>query len=100
MHYPQFYIITFLAFLIVVYYTLRLVRETKYEKYWIFLLISALFLGVHHLAGIPYLLGMMDEHTLKILEDSGAVLGSLSLAYAAYGLSKTMREIRERFPKE
>jgi hypothetical protein len=100
MHYPQFYVVTFLSFLVAVYYTLKLVRETNYEKYWVFFLLSAFFMGVHLLVGVPYLFGLIDEHALKIIEDSAAVLGSLSLAYAAYGLSKTMRAIRERFPKE
>ena len=100
MHYPPFYVVTFLSFLVAAYYTLKLVRETKYERYWVFFLVSAVFMGIHLLVGVPYTFGVIDEHTLKIVEDSAAVLGSLSLAYAAYGLSKTMRAIRERFPKE
>lgn len=92
--------VTFLSFLFAVYYTLKLVRETKYEKYWIFFSISAFFMGMHHVAGISHHMGLIDEHALRVLEDVGEIVGSLALAYAAYGLSESMRNVRKRFTEE
>lgn len=88
------------SFVIAVYYTFKLVRETKYERYWIFFFISAVFMGIHHIAVIPFNSGLISEHNFHTLEDIGEIVGALALAYAAYGISKSMREVRKRFPQE
>lgn len=100
MHYTPVSWIILASFLVAVYYTFRLAKETKYERYWIFFLISAVFMGMHHIVIIPHNFGLINNNTLEFLSNIGELIGALAIAYAAYGISKSMRNIRQKLREE
>ena len=92
--------LSYASFLIAVYYTLKLSKETGWEKYWVFFFISALGMGIVHSTEIPYGMGFIADNTKILIEEVGMIVSSLSLAYASYGLYKSMKIIRKKLQEE
>ncbi|MEM5802931.1 MAG: hypothetical protein QW818_02635 [Candidatus Aenigmatarchaeota archaeon] len=89
-----------IAFLIAIYFTYKLAKETKWENYWIFFLISALVMGIYHFAiEIPWELGYIPNNIYYTAREISEVIWAFSLAYAAYGIYKSMKTIKERLRK-
>jgi hypothetical protein len=84
------------AILAAVFFTFKLWEETRGERYWFFFLLSALGMLVHHSVVIPMGMGLVSEHDANLLSFAGELVGGLSLAYASFGLWKSMRHIRKR----
>lgn len=84
------------GFLLVIYYAFRLSRETKHEKYWVVLALSALFLGIHQWVLIPWELHLITDRVRLLLEQVSAIFGAVLFAYAVYGLHSSMKSIRKR----
>ena len=76
-----------------IFFSLKLSRETKGEKYWIFFVFSALGFGLSHLSG------KLGQNFFG-LQEAGEITGAFSLAYACYGLYTSMKRIREKVGKE
>lgn len=89
-----------IAFIIAIYFTFKLGKETKWERYWIFFLISALAMGLYHFAiEIPWELGYIGNDVYYISREISEAIWALGLAYASYGIYKSMKTIRKKFSK-
>lgn len=92
-------ILVFLAsfvFLIAVYFSFRLSRETQHEKYWLALAVGFLVFAIHHWLEIPLGMGLLPEGTERIVEQFSSIIGSILFAYATHGLYKSMKEINKK----
>lgn len=87
-----------LAFLVALYFSFRLSRETRGEKYWVFFFIAAVGFLVGHLASKGFL--GLEGSALFVLAEGGEIVGALSLAYATYGLYAAMCRIRREMARE
>ncbi len=85
-----------LGFLVVVYYAFKLSKETKNEKYWLALVISATFLAIHQWAMIPWDLHIITDNVRFVIQQISVIIGSVLFAYAIYGLFTSMKKIREK----
>ncbi len=84
------------AIVAAVVFTFKLWEETRGERYWLFFLVSALGMLVHHSIVIPMSMGLVSESDANLLSFGGELVGALSLAYASFGLWSSMRHIRKR----
>lgn len=84
------------GFLIAVYYAFKLSRETKHEKYWMALSLSALFLAIHQWTMIPWEFHLITDDFRFLLVQSSSIIGAILFIYAIYGLSSSMKKIREK----
>jgi len=92
-------ILIFLAsfiFLIAVYFSFMLSRETHHEKYWLALAIGFLVFALHHWMMIPLSFGFIPEGMERIIEQISSIVGSILFAYATHGLHVSMREINKK----
>lgn len=92
-------ILIFLAsfiFLIAVYFSFRLSRETHHEKYWLALAIGFLVFAVHHWMMIPLSFGFIPENMERIIEQISSIVGSVLFAYATHGLYTSMKDINKK----
>jgi hypothetical protein len=89
-------LIASLGFLIALYYAIMLSRETKHERYWLMLGISALFLAIHEWTLIPWQFHLIDEQQRLMIAQIASIIGAVTFGYAVYGLATSMRKIRER----
>ena len=85
-----------IAFLVVVYYAFKLSKETKNEKYWLVLAISAIFLAIHQWTMIPWEFHIITDDVRFIIQQISVIMGAILFAYAIYGLFISMRKIREK----
>lgn len=85
-----------IGFLVVVYYAFRLSKETKHEKYWLVLAVSAIFLAVHQWAMIPWEFHIITDDVRFVIQQISVIIGAVLFAYAVYGLFTSMKKIRER----
>ena len=85
-----------LIFLIAVYFSYKLSKETKHEKYWLALSFGFLVFAIHHWMEIPLSLGIMEESVERIIEQISSIVGSILFAYATRGLYNSMKEINAR----
>lgn len=63
-------------------------------------MVSALGLGIHQIVMIFNFYGILSTEYVRAGEGVTAIVTSLSLAYATYGLYVSMRRIRERLSEE
>ena len=89
-------VVTLAAFLVSLWFTFNLARETKWEKFWTFFFLSSGLFFLNFLAGSVWLQGVFDPLTQLRLQQVGVVFGALTLAAASYGLHKQMRLVREK----
>lgn len=89
-------IIASFIFLIAVYFSFMLSKETHHEKYWLALAIGFLVFAFHHWLEIPLSFGFISEGTESIIEQISSILGSILFAYATHGLYKSMKEINKK----
>ncbi|MBI2676219.1 MAG: hypothetical protein HYX24_07205 [Candidatus Aenigmarchaeota archaeon] len=86
-----------IAFIVAIFFTYRLAKETKWERYWVFFLISALAMGIYHFAiEIPGELGYIPESAYYPAREVSEAVWAFGLAYASYGIYKSMRKIRKK----
>ena len=78
-----------------IYFSAMLSKETGNEKYWVFLIISAVGFGISHLAAKAVFFNFGAE-TALIIREIGEIIGAFSLAYATFGLYTSMRRIRKK----
>ncbi len=89
-----------IAFIIAIYFTYKLAKETRWEKYWIFFLFSALAMGIYHfMVEIPWELGYISNNIYYIAREISEVIWAFGLAYASYGIYKSMKIIRKKLSK-
>lgn len=84
------------GFLIAVYYAFKLSKETKNEKYWLALAISAILLALHQWTMIPWEFHIITDNVRFVIQEISAIIGSILFAYALYGLFTSMRKIKEK----
>ncbi len=85
-----------IGFLVVVYYTFRLSKETKNEKYWLILAVSAVFLAVHQWTMILWDLHIITDNINLMIQQISILIGAVLFGYAIYGLFTSMKEIKEK----
>ena len=83
-------------FLIAVYFSFKLSKETHHEKYWLALAIGFFIFAVHHWLEIPADFGIISEEKERIIEQFSSIIGSILFAYATHGLYTSMREINKK----
>jgi len=89
-------IVTSMIFLIAVYFSFKLSKETNHEKYWFFLALGFFTFAIHHWTMIPGILAIMNESTREVIEKSSAIIGATFVAYATYGLYASMKKINKK----
>ena len=85
-----------LIFLIAVYFSFKLSKETHHEKYWLSLSFGFLVFAFHHWMEIPLSLGFIEESLESVIEQISSIVGSVLFAYATRGLYNSMKEINAR----
>jgi len=89
-----------IAFVVAIYFTYKLAKETKWEKYWIFFLISALAMGIYHFTiEIPGELGYVSSNIYYTAREVSEAIWAFGLAYASYGIYKSMKTIRKKLSR-
>ena len=92
-------ILIFLAsimFLIAVYFSFKLSKETHHERYWLSLAIGFLVFAVHHWMMIPLSFGFLSEGIERVIEQVSSIVGSTLFVYATHGLYSSMKEINKK----
>jgi len=89
------YLAAFL-FLLAMYFSFKLSKETQHEKYWIFLAIGFLVFALHHLSMIPLMFGIISEDLQHFLEPLSSILGTIFISYAMWGLYSSMNKVKKR----
>jgi uncharacterized membrane protein YagU involved in acid resistance len=92
-------ILIFLAsfiFLIAVYFSFKLSKETHHEKYWLSMAVGFLVFAIHHWMMIPLSFGLLPEAVERVIEQVSSIVGSILFAYATHGLYVSMKEINKK----
>ena|SRR3972149_7792332 len=85
-----------LGFLFAIYFSTKLSRETRNERYWMIFSLSAVLFAVHYWLMAAEAFGLASrEDTLPGLAVSGLV-GAILFGYASYGLYKSMVKVRHQ----
>ncbi len=85
-----------IGFLIAIYFSTKLSRETHNERYWALLSLSAVFFAVHYWLMATESFGLASrEDTLPGQALSG-LAGAILFGYASYGLYKSMVKVRHQ----
>lgn len=85
-----------LGFIIVVYYAFRLSKETRNDKNWLVLAVSAVFLAMHQWTMIPWEFHIITNDVRFAIQQISVIIGAVLFAYAIYGLFTSMKKIREK----
>lgn len=97
---PVMYVSWFI-FIVGIYFTYKLAKETKWEKYWIFFFISALAMGIYHYAiEVPWELGYISDQFYIVAREISEIIWVSALAYASYGIYKSMVKIRKKLSRK
>ena len=88
--------ITSLLFLIAVYFSFKLSKETKHEKYWIILAVGFFIFAIHHWAMLLLNFSLIQEGTREIIEDISSIIGAILIGYSMQGLYRSMKKIRKK----
>ena len=92
-------LLVFLAsvlFLISVYFSFKLSKETKNERYWLLLAVGFFIFATHHWLMIPFVGGFISEDVVFFAEQITSIIGAILIAYSTYGLYSSMKIINER----
>lgn len=92
-------VVSTIFFLAAIFFSYKLSKETGGEKYWVFFVIAVISFGVAHIANKGFLFGFSSE-TLFVVREMGEIVGAFSMAYATFGLYRSMKRIREEMSKE
>ncbi|HZX44306.1 MAG TPA: hypothetical protein VFF28_01345 [Candidatus Nanoarchaeia archaeon] len=84
------------ALLLAVYFSYKLSRETKHERYWLLLSLGLFIFAVHHWFMIIFQLGNIPFFILELLEYLTSIVAGILIAYSTYGLYKSMRAVNQR----
>lgn len=84
------------GFLAAIYFTYKLSQETRGGKYWLAFLVSAIGLGVHEWLKIADAVITIKPEIYNLLIEIGVVIGAIALAYGAYGIQRSVKEIKQR----
>ncbi len=84
------------GFLVAVYYAFVLSRETGNERYWLILAFSAIFMAIHQWTMIPWEFHIITDDVRFVIQEISVIAGSALFAYSIYGLSSSMKKIREK----
>ena len=85
-----------LGFLAATLFTLKLSIETRGEKYWLMFFLAALSLGLHQWVQLPGAGKIFSENLRDPIMELGHIIGGICIAYASFGIHKTMMKIRKR----
>ena len=85
-----------ITLLCAVYFSFKLSRETRHEKYWILLSLGLLIFAVHHWLMIPSLWGDISPETIELVENITSIISGVLIAYSTYGLYTSIRKINEK----
>ncbi|MFH1211158.1 MAG: hypothetical protein V1645_04575 [archaeon] len=92
-------VLAFLAsvvFLVAVYYSFKLSKETRHERYWLLLALGFFVFAIHHWTILLGFYGAISESTNLLVEQVSSIVGALLIAYSTYGLFVSMRRVREK----
>ncbi len=84
------------AFGVAAYFAYRLLGETRGERYWPWIFVAVLAMAAHHATEIPWRSGLISHEVHEAFQKITEVASALALAYATYGLYRSMRSIREK----
>jgi len=85
-----------IIFLIAVYFSFKLSKETKHEKYWLFLALGFFIFAIHHWMMIPWSLDLINQNIKENIEHLSSIIGASFIAYATYGLYNSMKSIKKK----
>lgn len=89
-------IVASISFLVAIYFTYRLSGETRGGRYWLAFVVAAIGLGVHEWLKIVNIFISIRAGVWRSLVEAGVVIGALSLAYGAYGIQRSVAEIKRK----
>ncbi len=89
-------IISSLILLIAVYYSFKLSKETKHEKYWLFLAFGFFIFAIHHWMMIPWNFNLANGNNKELIENISSIIGALFIGYATFGLYNSMKKVRNK----
>jgi glucose uptake protein GlcU len=75
-------------------------KESKGEKYWVFFTIAAIGFFASSIARNEFFSNSISMETISLIQEIGMIIGSFSFAYAAFGLYRSMKKIREKIGQE
>jgi hypothetical protein len=84
------------GFLIAIYYAIKLSKETKNERYWLALAISAILLAIHQWSMVPWEFHIITDNVRFVIQQISGIIGAILFAYAVHGMFASMKKIREK----
>ena len=87
-----FSLITSLFFLAAIFFSYKLAKESRGEKYWLFFALAAVMLSLPHFLKLEFFKNFFSEPFLAFFKESGELIGAFSFAYASYGLYSSMKK--------
>lgn len=84
------------GFAAAVYFTYTLSQETHGGRYWLAFLVSAIGLGTHEWLKVVSVVFNIHPALWDTIVEGGVVIGALALAYGAYGIQQSVKEIKAR----
>lgn len=84
------------AFGVAAYFAYRLLGETRGERYWPWIFAAVVVMALHHATEIPWRSGLISHEAHEAVQKATETGAALALAYATYGLYRSMRSIREK----
>ena len=88
--------IALIGYAFAVYFTVKLTKETKRERYWYLFAVAAFALAIHQILNLLAEFGIITEQQDAPLSLVLHIISGLSMAYASYGIVKTMVTIRKK----
>ncbi len=84
------------GFVSAVYLTYTLSKETRGGRYWMSFLAASIGLGIHEWLKVAGIIFSIRPDLSNTLTEIGVVFGSFALAYGAYGIQQSVKEIKAR----
>lgn len=85
-----------IGFLAAVYFAYHLAQETHAGRYWVAFVIAGLGLGAHQWMKLIHIIYPIDHELQTICIELGILIGAVFLAYGAYGLQQSVKDIKSQ----
>ena len=85
-----------IGFLAAIYFSVRLSKETRHERYWLMFALSGLFFAIHYWLMAFEHYELVPEHVAVPGEAVSGLIGAILFGYASFGLHRAMVNIRRQ----
>lgn len=87
-------VLSSIGFVAAVYFAYLLAQETHAGRYWVAFIIAGIGLGAHQWMKLVHIVYPIDHELQTICIELGILIGAGFLAYGAYGIQKSVKDIK------